>query len=343
MRIHNLHALPSSLLLLSASILSPTTVVAQDASVAIHTTNTDDNLTIEHTKELSCTRRTKQGDEILVHYTGTLQSNGEKFDSSLDGDAPFAFDLGAGQVIKGWDEGLIDMCVGEQRKLIIPPELGYGDRAVGPIPASSVLVFTTELMGVTGADKDEVQGHPLLEEQEQGVQADEQDELTTADIPPVDLDFDLDPDLDFSDAEDNEFPPPPPPPQEGGPEGGPVSVFAMEKNECRLLGPFALFVQAVLGLLAMLSLVFKRWRERPRRPLKIWFFDVSKQIVGTFLLHLANLAMSEFSSGGFEVLAKERHQADASATADPGGRQPNPCSFYLLNLAIDVRLIVYWP
>ena len=95
-----------------------------------------------------------------------------------------------------------------------------------------------------------------------------------------------------------------------------------ENGECRLLGPFALVVQAALGALALLSLVYKRWRERPQRPLKIWAFDASKQVVGSALLHVANLLMSMLSSGQLTVKADDY--------------QANPCSFYLLNLAIDV-------
>lgn len=96
------------------------------------------------------------------------------------------------------------------------------------------------------------------------------------------------------------------------------------KGECELVGPFALFIQGALGALALLSLVYKRWRERPQRPIKIWAFDASKQVVGSILLHIANLLMSMLSSGQLTVtIATDRYQA-------------NPCSFYLLNLAIDV-------
>ncbi|KAI1609721.1 vacuolar membrane protein-domain-containing protein [Exophiala viscosa] len=107
-------------------------------------------------------------------------------------------------------------------------------------------------------------------------------------------------------------------------------------GECKLLGPFAILVQTALGVLALSSLVFKRWRERPQRPLKVWSFDVSKQVVGSILLHLANLLMSMISSGQFDDLAKAAAttlMADASVDY-----QPNPCSFYLLNLAIDTTL-----
>ena len=108
------------------------------------------------------------------------------------------------------------------------------------------------------------------------------------------------------------------------------------KGECNLLGDFALLVQGALGLLAVSSLAVKRLREHPRRPLKIWFFDVSKQVFGSVLLHLANILMSMLSSGQFDVQAQTQAVASAAVAAEKGD-DPNPCSFYLLNLAIDVR------
>jgi FKBP-type peptidyl-prolyl cis-trans isomerase len=89
----------------------------------------------------------KAGNTIQAHYTGTL-TNGEKFDSSYDREEPLSFKLGVGQVIQGWDQGIVGMKVGGKRRLTIPPELGYGSRAVGPIPANSTLVFEVELVGV---------------------------------------------------------------------------------------------------------------------------------------------------------------------------------------------------
>jgi peptidylprolyl isomerase len=93
----------------------------------------------------------RPGDKVEVQYTGWL-TNGTKFDSSLDRQQPFTFQLGAGQVIKGWDQGVAGMKVGGKRKLTIPPDLAYGSRARDRIPANSTLVFEVELLKVNGQD-----------------------------------------------------------------------------------------------------------------------------------------------------------------------------------------------
>ncbi|EIE00479.1 FKBP-type peptidyl-prolyl cis-trans isomerase [Leptospira licerasiae] len=87
------------------------------------------------------------GSNVTVHYTGWL-TNGKKFDSSKDRGTPFRFDLGAGQVIRGWDKGVQGMKEGGVRKLTIPPEMGYGSSGAGTIPPNSTLIFEVELLKV---------------------------------------------------------------------------------------------------------------------------------------------------------------------------------------------------
>ena len=116
-----------------------------------------------------------------------------------------------------------------------------------------------------------------------------------------------------------------------------------QPGECQLLGSFAIFVQLALGGLALMSLVYKRWRERPQRPLKVWFFDASKQVFGSVLVHIANVFMSMLTSGRLSIKLEPQAAGTTAARAVGmllGTRAeeyvPNPCSFYLLNLAIDV-------
>lgn len=102
-----------------------------------------------------CTRPSKKGDTLSMHYTGSL-TDGTEFDSSRSR-GPFEFTLGAGQVIQGWERGLEDMCVGDKRKLHIPSDLGYGARgAGGVIPPNADLVFDVELLKIKGVKKEEL-------------------------------------------------------------------------------------------------------------------------------------------------------------------------------------------
>jgi len=282
--LHSRGSLPASLLLAIPLLLCTT---AADST---------QGLKIEITKPSQCERKTQNGDKIFVHYRGTL-TDGTEFDNSYDRGQPLSFILGQGRVIRGWDLGLLDMCIWEQRRLIIPPELAYGDKGIGKIPAGSTLVFDTELRGIEGVPADP--------------------SPTTSEPAPVATSSDLATQAEDQDSTDD---------QPGEEANG----------ECRLLGPFSLLVQAALGALALVSLVYKRWRERPRRPVKIWLFDVSKQVFGAIILHALNLLLSMLSSGRFDA-AKP-----AAYIASSGGeerQQPNGCSFYLLNLAIDVRLL----
>ncbi|WP_394850980.1 FKBP-type peptidyl-prolyl cis-trans isomerase [Pendulispora brunnea] len=93
-------------------------------------------------------REAKSGDKVKVHYTGTLM-NGKKFDSSRDRGDPFEFKLGAGSVIKGWDQGVVGMKIGGKRKLTIPYDLAYGEAGHPPdIPAKAALKFDVELIAI---------------------------------------------------------------------------------------------------------------------------------------------------------------------------------------------------
>uniref|UniRef100_A0A336LU62 peptidylprolyl isomerase n=1 Tax=Culicoides sonorensis TaxID=179676 RepID=A0A336LU62_CULSO len=101
----------------------------------------------------NCSIRSKKGDLLSMHYTGTLE-DGTEFDSSIPRGDPLTFTLGMGQVIKGWDQGLLNMCEGEKRRLVIPSHLGYGERGAGEkIPGGATLIFEVELVKIERKDE----------------------------------------------------------------------------------------------------------------------------------------------------------------------------------------------
>lgn len=101
----------------------------------------------------NCRIKSRKGDILHMHYTGKLE-DGTEFDSSYPREQPLTFTLGSGQVIKGWDQGLIGMCEGEKRKLVIPPELGYGASGAPPkIPGNAVLIFEVDLQKIERIDE----------------------------------------------------------------------------------------------------------------------------------------------------------------------------------------------
>lgn len=126
------------------------TPIGEDAAAGTNLANDPallaEELTVEDLVEGTGAEATV-GSTATVHYTGWL-TDGTKFDSSVDSGTPFSFTIGAGDVIAGWDQGVAGMKVGGKRKLTIPPSMGYGDTAVGMIPAGSTLVFEVELLEV---------------------------------------------------------------------------------------------------------------------------------------------------------------------------------------------------
>ncbi|MBL8149108.1 MAG: FKBP-type peptidyl-prolyl cis-trans isomerase [Blastocatellia bacterium] len=104
-------------------------------------------------------RTPEKGQRLIVHYTGYL-TNGKKFDSSYDKDRPFEFILGAGHVIKGWEEGLSNMKAGGRRRLVIPSSLAYGSKGKGDIPPNATLIFDIELLNI----RNEKQRRPVGDE-----------------------------------------------------------------------------------------------------------------------------------------------------------------------------------
>ncbi|CAD6504842.1 BgTH12-00344 [Blumeria graminis f. sp. triticale] len=133
--------------------LGAVTLAFLAAIASIHAAKNEVEIQIDHAVE--CERRSQKGDKVYVHYRGSLKDGGKEFDNSYDRGKPLDFVVGEGHVIQGWDQNLLGMCIGDKRTLTIPPEFGYGDAKIGPIPASSTLVFTTELVGIQGVEAPE--------------------------------------------------------------------------------------------------------------------------------------------------------------------------------------------
>lgn len=138
---------PTKSVKLAAPAKTAKPAAAAAPSQAAITTNS--GLTYVVTEKNEAGRQLKPGDTVVVHYTGLL-TTGAKFDSSLDRNDPISFPLGQGRVIKGWDEGIQKLRVGERATLIIPPTLGYGANGTrdGVIPPNATLIFVVEVVGV---------------------------------------------------------------------------------------------------------------------------------------------------------------------------------------------------
>lgn len=135
------------------SMQTAAVVVAGDDSTAVEDIKESVSLSGELTKlvvddvKRGVGREVAEGDTVSVHYVGTLR-DGSEFDSSLKRGEPFSFTVGEGRVIEGWEEGLLGMQVGGERILVVPPEMAYGNRQVGPIPPNSPLIFKIELLNI---------------------------------------------------------------------------------------------------------------------------------------------------------------------------------------------------
>jgi len=144
-----MNKMKTTLLAILATSLVAITVYAQTTAPATEPKKLPSGLTIIDQKGDPALAAAKSGDTVWVHYTGRLQADNKIFDSSLTRGEPLEFVLGAGRVIKGWDEGVVGMKVGDKRQLIIPPSLGYGETgAGGVIPPNATLIFDIELVGL---------------------------------------------------------------------------------------------------------------------------------------------------------------------------------------------------
>lgn len=324
-----LRALPTALL----ALFSATSTLAQE-DPEDDSGEPPKELQVNITNHVFCSHPSAKGDTVKVHYSLSVFGSDDVIESSFD-KKPFTFMVGLGQVIKGWDQGMLNMCPGETRTLTIPPELAYGSKGTGDIPEDSTLVFETEMLAIYGHKQKSIStwvpvpvptaiNATVTQSNGSVFTTQSTIETITATAPPTPawpIPGAVTPTGVFDSADR----------VAGG--ASPKEQAAAEENQCKLLGPFALLVQGALGVLALLTLVVKRFRENPKRPWRVWFFDVAKQVTGAIILHLINLMMSELGAGNLENQVAE---LGSQAQPDEEGRKPNPCSFYLLNLAIDV-------
>lgn len=322
-------ALPTALLALFSAV---TPSFAQDVEEVEDSGEPPKELQVDITNHVFCSHPSAKGDTVKVNYRLKVFGSDDVIEETF-GKKPFTFMVGKGMVIQGWDQGMLNMCPGETRTLTIPPDLAYGSKGSGDIPEDATLVFETEMLAIYGYRQKSVSTwvpKPVptainaTMTQTNGSVYTTQTTIETilATAPPTPawpIPGMVVPTATLDSAD-----------RVAG--TSPTEQAAAEENQCKLLGPFALLVQGALGVLALLTLVFKRYRESPKRPWRVWFFDVAKQVTGSVILHLINLMMSELGAGNLENKVAEV----GNQVQDDEGRKPNPCSFYLLNLAIDV-------
>lgn len=158
--------------LIAAFALGVLTVMARADTAAVDV----EALKIDNTRQFECDAPSKKGDELTVHYVGTLYGNGKEFDSSRSRGDPFRFTIGRGQVIEGWEQGMLGMCPGDIRVLIIPSKMAYGESgAGGVIPGKSALMFEVEMISVNGKTFDGVVDDEFDPEEEEDEDYEEED------------------------------------------------------------------------------------------------------------------------------------------------------------------------
>ncbi|KAL1583722.1 hypothetical protein WHR41_07471 [Cladosporium halotolerans] len=329
-------ALPAALLALLPAITPALAQETPDLALETESDEPPTELQVNITNHVFCSHPTAKGDTVKVNYALKVFGSEDIIETTFE-KKPFTFMVGLGHVIKGWDQGMMNMCPGERRTLTIPPYLAYGEKGSGDdIPENATLVFDTEMLTIYGHKQKSISTwspvpvptaiNATVTQSNGSVFTTHETVMTVTATAPATPAWPI--------LGAGALVPTGAVNSEDRVGTSPKDQAAAEENQCKLLGPFALLVQAALGVLALLTLVFKRFRETPKRPWKVWFFDVAKQVTGAVILHLINLMMSELGAGDLENTVADV----GSKTQDEEGRKPNPCSFYLLNLAIDTTI-----